>query len=1035
MDVKRALTGWRLVVIGVVFTWSAVPLQSAWAFRALDASAQEAQSQGDVETLSTQELPSAIESLEQAPAFRAERSMDALGLPAGTPTTAQIASAVTTYLKTHPELLGGLDTTELKPIFSSIVPPDSNPLRPAMAYLHYQQMAPITLSGLAKDEKAPVEGTYVRATVKLLPSPNAKVSVETQVIPGMSVQPAKLSVSEARAVAAETLKLPTNAKPITEQWVVRYLPDQQEVDGDGGGDDADTDDDQTDPEPSYAAYPIYRAGFGDGGDGMVVEVNVATKEVRVVDERVYEAEGQVQGHGVQFDPLATGGNLNTLDLKDLKVTTVDPAPGLSAYTDADGLFSFPGAKEPLTVTAQLIGRSATVHSITSPDLHETSQAGPGQFGHLLFNPLGADELATAQVNGYHHTTFIHDWLRKRLPASFDALDVPLPVKVNLAQVCNAFYKPSAPSINFFKSGAAPPKICINTAYDTVVYHEYGHFADHMAGGITNGGLSEGWGDVLAAYASGQPLNGEGFFGPGTYVRTADNDYQYHLGDEVHKLGQAWSGFAWHLRDNLMANYGPTEGVKLAESLIVPLLAANSKDIPRAVCDAIILDDDDGMLTNGTPHLKEIQAAADQHSITPDCSSAVAVITSPADDEFLSHEQGTITITGTAATSPLGLPFQDYQLSYKLCTKTLFSACGNSVWTNLGPPVNAPVSTGVLGTWDLSSLANGDYELRLVVTPAVADMTFTETITVHLNPLIHVTAFPDAEVNPAVSGNIVVWQSKISGNWDVYARDILKKTTKAIAITTSSAAQKNPRMAGSIIVWQDYRKGNADIYAYDLATNTEQAVTTNTAKQINPAISGNHIVWQDYRNGNADIYAYDLSTKQTIQVTSEKHAQKNPRIFGNRVVWEDYRNGKADIYRYDFSTGQEQPVTQQVASQKQPDVNDNWIVWQDARHGNWDIYRYKLSDGTTKRITFKKSSQQQPVLAGNRVFWQDRRKGSWDIYSFNLTEASSPLMDGTPLAAGKAAQKHPATTDSGHGIVWQQKEGKGGNDWDIYFLYQ
>jgi len=193
------------------------------------------------------------------------------------------------------------------------------------------------------------------------------------------------------------------------------------------------------------------------------------------------------------------------------------------------------------------------------------------------------------------------------------IDQGIPTNVNLNASCNAYYTLGTLTINFYKAGGG----CINTAYDTVVYHEYGHFVDDMFGGLTNGGLSEGWGDILAAFATNQPLIGEGFFGTSTSkIRTADNTYQYPFSgnDEEHALGQAWAGFAWHLRQNLVASLGAAQGIQLAENLIIKTFLANSSDIPNAVLNVLILDDNDGDLSNGTPHYAEISAAAAQHSI-------------------------------------------------------------------------------------------------------------------------------------------------------------------------------------------------------------------------------------------------------------------------------------------------------------------------------------------------------------------------------------------------------------------------------------
>ncbi|MBI3330703.1 MAG: hypothetical protein HYZ96_01165 [Candidatus Omnitrophica bacterium] len=425
-----------------------------------------------------------------------------------------------------------------------------------------------------------VEGTYVQLAVKLLEDRSVMVSAQAQLYPTLSVRPATpRAVDTCEQQAAEALGV--SAKHVTllkAQRRLRYL----------GG----------------RWRRIHEVRYAERTDKVAVDED--TGQTWLEEDRVYATiQGRVRGRGVLFDPIATGTTLATLDHQDLRVTTTG---GSTTYTDATGVFNFPTETAPTTVNAALAGRWAAVTSLTSPTLNFSGPATPGVPLSILFNPVGAEELATAQVNGYYHTTFIHEWVTPRLAGPLPAIDIALPTKVNLNDLCNAFY--DFFSINFFKAGGG----CINTAYETVVYHEYGHFVDDKAGGITNGGLSEGWGDVLAAFGTNQPLIGEGFFGPGTFIRTANNAYQYNPTDEIHTLGQAWAGFAWDLRKNLIQSLGQAQGIAVSEQLIIPVFLANSPDIPAAVFQVLLLDDTDGDLSNGSPHQPDILDAANKHGI-------------------------------------------------------------------------------------------------------------------------------------------------------------------------------------------------------------------------------------------------------------------------------------------------------------------------------------------------------------------------------------------------------------------------------------
>ncbi|MCX5636521.1 MAG: hypothetical protein NTX52_02355 [Planctomycetota bacterium] len=122
------------------------------------------------------------------------------------------------------------------------------------------------------------------------------------------------------------------------------------------------------------------------------------------------------------------------------------------------------------------------------------------------------------------------------------------------------------------------------------------------------------------------------------------------------------------------------------------------------------------------------------------------------------------------------------------------------------------------------------------------------------------------------------------------------------ICTNDANQINPAISGSIVVWEDYRNGNWDIYGYDLSTQTEFPICTNDANQINPDISGDIVVWEDHRYDSTyrgfyySIYGYKLSTRTEFLVYDMASYQRDPTIDGNFVVWKEYYTTPQGIYK-------------------------------------------------------------------------------------------------------------------------------------------
>lgn len=327
--------------------------------------------------------------------------------------------------------------------------------------------------------------------------------------------------------------------------------------------------------------------------------------VHVEDARVYEASGTVSGTHVRQGAPGGQGLPVAAGLPNLAVTT---AGGAVAITDGDGGFTL-DVPDGEPVIARLAGVAANVSDFFGDDLLTSAPAAPGLA--LELGSPASSEGEIAQTTAYVFTDHTRSYLEVNgIPGAL--LGAPLSVNVNLPDTCNAFYSPTARSINFFASGGP----CNNTAIDTVIAHEYGHFADDVAGDITNGGLSEGWGDLLACYSLDTPFTGEDFFVDGGFVRACENDYVFPPSgnDEVHQLGQAWAGFAWRVREGLQAQLGDDQGDAMARDLILPSLVSNAPDIQSAVLEAFLRDDDDGDLTNETPHWDILFAAAEHHGL-------------------------------------------------------------------------------------------------------------------------------------------------------------------------------------------------------------------------------------------------------------------------------------------------------------------------------------------------------------------------------------------------------------------------------------
>jgi MYXO-CTERM domain-containing protein len=137
-------------------------------------------------------------------------------------------------------------------------------------------------------------------------------------------------------------------------------------------------------------------------------------------------------------------------------------------------------------------------------------------------------------------------------------------------------------------------------------------------GLFDGAVSEGASDYLGATITGTSALGRGFFqGTEDPLRELDPpNFEYrwpdHIG-EVHDEGRILGGTLWDLRKALVAKYGESLGVQKTDAIWFGGIR-RSVDMPSWYLEALITNDDDGDLQNGTPDVCEINAAFAAHGL-------------------------------------------------------------------------------------------------------------------------------------------------------------------------------------------------------------------------------------------------------------------------------------------------------------------------------------------------------------------------------------------------------------------------------------
>ncbi|NLI15663.1 MAG: carboxypeptidase regulatory-like domain-containing protein [candidate division Zixibacteria bacterium] len=372
-------------------------------------------------------------------------------------------------------------------------------------------------------------------------------------------------------------------------------------------------------------------------ENLVIDVNVT---------------GQVNGLATEnFKAEQCGNEVST----GMPYARVFISGGNSAYADSLGAYTITnGGSSAVTVVSTMRGHWFRVYnqagavdslymSVTPP--------GPANFTHNSSNT----EYIRAQVNGYLHSNVVRDYTLKynpTYPTIYTQTEFPVYVNDNTGYCPgNAWY--DGVSLTFCRAGSGYP----NTAFSTVIHHEYGHHLVAMAGS-GQGQYGEGMGDVMGQLITDNPGAAIGFYGDCVNpLRTGDNSIQYPCNDEIHYCGQLLSGSVWSTRNALLAT-NPTTYRDIISNLAINAMLLHTGEMiePSITVDYLTLDDNDGNINNGTPHFSEICTGFGAHNL--DCPALTLVTFSypngrPATVLPSGGTTVRVTVTGVGATPQPG----------------------------------------------------------------------------------------------------------------------------------------------------------------------------------------------------------------------------------------------------------------------------------------------------------------------------------------------------------------------------------------------
>ena len=224
-----------------------------------------------------------------------------------------------------------------------------------------------------------------------------------------------------------------------------------------------------------------------------------------------------------------------------------------------------------------------------------------------------DPQEVAQANVFYYINQMRDWILAVDPGdgTFDGGPIPYVGRPNRRDECDAQLKGACVTFGGQQGGFCP----FDLAFSTIVLHEMGHWMNKLYRGINASAFNEGIADVWAMYITDYDVVGNGLF-----VERWGGNGEGFCGDcveptcigsgSIQENGQPLMGALWKVREQLKGAHGEALGGGIADALFLAWMKAFSTNEIKSVIEYqwLILDDDDGILANGTPNYPSIDTA-------------------------------------------------------------------------------------------------------------------------------------------------------------------------------------------------------------------------------------------------------------------------------------------------------------------------------------------------------------------------------------------------------------------------------------------
>ncbi len=333
-------------------------------------------------------------------------------------------------------------------------------------------------------------------------------------------------------------------------------------------------------------------------------VDAHSGELLAMENEVLSLQGTVYG---EHDVRNPAGGTATSAMPYIAVWSDDAG----MYTDAAGAFELEGE----AFTSRLQGSYFIVSNAAGAEGELSFSDGDGTWT--------SDWADQGEVDSYVFLHEVRDWALEFAPEN-PICGYQLNSYVNVSEAtCNAWFDGD---LNFGPEASG----CNSSArLADVNYHEWGHGFHYWAlqAGYFDSSASEGIADVVSVLQTDDPVIAPYFYqGSSQGIRDLDPDRVYpdDWVNESHADGLIFGGAVWDLLNIMREDYGEEEGWELTSQLFADAVPSGFT-IPVAFDEFVAADDDDGDLSNGTPHYCQILEAFVPHGLSPNGGTSLITL--------------------------------------------------------------------------------------------------------------------------------------------------------------------------------------------------------------------------------------------------------------------------------------------------------------------------------------------------------------------------------------------------------------------------